>query len=574
MKNLTIYISAIIFTLTSIGCNDEFLERTPLDEVVSEIYFEKPNDLKAYVNQYYNNTFFPRYNNHGNDFNSDNQVFSSIDRRLEGTLTVATSGSIAFGNIRSLNYFFDNYRKVELEHSFDTYKQYVGEAYFFKALAYFQLLQTYGDIQWLDTAPGTSSPELYRPRDPRNYVADRIISSLDTAAMYLTPDKTNGAGRVNKWMALLIQSRVALYEGSWEKYHAGTDFGVDNPQPAKYFNKAVEATTQIIESGLYRVYTTGNPANDYKSIFSLMDYTGNTEVMFWRKYDNDLSRGNNAFTNDRNFRMATPSARTLTKEMVDSYLATNGRPISGNPLFLGYTTVTQEVTNRDPRLKQTIATPDQVWKIQPNGTAQNWDQVYNRLNSNTDYNAPTGYVIQKGYNPNTIYHVQQFEETPSILYRYAEVLLNYAEAKAELGTLTQNDINITVKLLRDRVGMPNLVLGDIAVDPDWDFPALSPVINEIRRERRIELVAEGFRWDDIARWAAADELIVGKRPKGFMASQIAQNPFPVDQNGFLDPFRNAIPNGYQFKLNRDYLSSIPESEIVLNPALTQNPGWE
>src|SRR5690606_12943119 len=145
--------------------------------------------------------------------------------------------------------------------------------------------------------------------------------------------------------------------------------------------------------------------------------------------------------------------------------------------------------------------------------------------------------------------------------------------KAELGSLTQNDVDITIKKLRDRVGMPNLVLSSITVDPFWNFPSLSPVINEIRRERRVELVAEGFRWDDIARWAAADELIVGKRPKGFLASQVSQNPFSVDQNGFLDPFQQALPNGYRFKLDRDYLSSIPESEIVLNPDLTQNPGW-
>src|SRR5690606_26705106 len=132
---------------------------------------------------------------------------------------------------------------------------------------------------------------------------------------------------------------------------------------------------------------------------------------------------------------------------------------------------------------------------------------------------------------------------------------------------------ISIKPLRDRVGMPNLVLADIQADPDWHFPGLSPAINEIRRERRVELALEGFRWDDIARWAAADELIIGKRPKGFKASQVANNTFPVDGDGFLDPFQIALPDGYQFDPERDYLNSIPETEIVLNPALTQNPGW-
>src|SRR5690606_866739 len=187
--------------------------------------------------------------------------------------------------------------------------------------------------------------------------------------------------------------------------------------------------------------------------------------------------------------------------------------------------------------------------------------------------APTGYVIQKGYNPNMEYHVQQYEETPSILYRYGEVLLNYAEAKAELGELTQQDLDKTINLLRKRVGMPDLEIGNISPDPNWSFPDLSPMINEIRRERRVELMAEGFRWDDIARWAAADELIIGQRPKGFKAAQLEKNPFTVDSEGFLDPFQKAIPNGYGFVEGRDYLSSIPGSEIVLNPDLTQNPGW-
>lgn len=574
MKTLNKYISFIVIALSLIACNDDFLERIPLDQVTSEVYFAKPNDLKAYVNNYYSNTFFPRYNNHGNDFDSDNQISSIVDRRLEGTLTISSSGSIGFGNVRSINYFFDHYKKVEENYAFADYKQYLGEAYFFKALIYFGLLQRYGDIQWLDSELGTSSPELYRPRDPRDYVADRIISALDTAATYLTADKTNGAARVNKWMALLIQSRVALYEGTWQKYHNGTEFGVSSPQPEKYFNKVVEATSKIMESGLYNIYSTGKPASDYKDLFSLMDYTSNVEVMFWRKYDNELSRGNNNFTNDRNFRMETPTSKTMTKEMVDSYLCTDGKPISGNPLFQGYTTLEQEVQNRDPRFKQTIATRDQVWKILTNGTTQTWQEVYSKLNSSADYNAPTGYIIQKGYNPDVRFHVQQYEETPSILYRYAEVLLNYIEAKAELGSITQNDIDLTIKKLRDRVAMPNLILANISVDPNWDFPALSPIINEVRRERRVELVGEGFRWNDIARWAAADELIVKKRPKGFLASQIAQNPFPVDQNGFLDPFKNAIPNGYGFKVNRDYLSPIPENEIVLNPKLNQNPGWK
>ncbi len=573
MNTFKLFLSYIVISVFIFSCDSDFLLRTPLDEVTSVDYFKSPNDLKAYMNQFYSNTYFPRYNNHGNDFDSDNEITQSVNRRLEGTRTVSTTGSIGFGHVRSINYFFDHYRKVEKENSFESYKQYLGEAYFFRALIYYRLLQSYGNIQWITTELGTSSPDLYKARDPRNKVADEIIAALDTAASYLTDDKTRGAGRVNKWMALLMQSRIALYEGSWEKYHAGTAFGVENANPEKYFEKAVEAASQVMNSGVYDIFTTGNSESDYKTLFSLQDYSSNEEVMFWREYNNELTRGDRAFTNDRNFRMETPSGKTITKELADAYLCKDGKPIQASPLFGGYETLLDEMQNRDPRFLQTIATPDQVWKIFEDGTISYWEEVYEKLNTSSDYNAPSGYIIQKGYNPNMEYHVQQYEETPSILYRYAEVLLNYVEAKAELGNIDQSDIDKTIKKLRDRVGMPNLILNDIALDPSWDFPELSPIINEIRRERRVELAAEGFRWDDIARWAAADELIIGQRPKGFLASQISVNPFPIDDEGFLDPFQNAIPNGYGFDPERDYLNSIPESEIVLNPELTQNPGW-
>jgi hypothetical protein len=202
-----------------------------------------------------------------------------------------------------------------------------------------------------------------------------------------------------------------------------------------------------------------------------------------------------------------------------------------------------------------------------------WNDVYTNINSATKFNSPSGYVLRKGYDPLFVNHNLNYEETPSIYYRYAEVLLNFAEAKAELGTITQDDIDKSIKKLRDRVGMPDLNLATIATDLKWDFTTLSPIINEIRRERRVELATEGFRWPDIARWAAADELIVGKRPKGFKGSQIAAQLFPVDENGFLDPFKASLPNGYGFVLNRDYLNPIPQSELVLNPELEQNPGW-
>lgn len=561
------------------ACQEELLEKYPLDQVTSVNFFKQPADLKIYMNQFYNDALLPvvygqilnnPYPGGADDLNSDNQISgNSIDSRLQGTRTISNpgprTGNWDFSYVRKINYFFDNYKKCTAD--FKDYKQYVGEAYFFRALIYFQLMQTFGDVPLLTTTLNTNSPELYTLRAPRNIVADKIITDLDSAALYLSDVKNDGCSRLNKWIALAIQTRVALYEGTWEKYHATDPFKVTNPQPEKYLNKVIESATTMMNSGKLDIYSTGKPLSDYADLFTLRDYSTNKEVLFWKKFSTALS-----ITNNKNYFMEFPTNTSITKELADSYLCIDGKPITNNPLFAGYNTISDEEKNRDPRFNQTIFTPEVPWKIDASGIKY-WSEVYKDINSAGLYNAPSGYVIRKSYDPLMINHSLNYEETPSIYYRYAEVLLNFAEAKAELGTITQDDIDKSIKKLRDRVGMPNLNLATITTDPKWDFPTLSPIINEIRRERRVELSTEGFRWPDIARWAAADELIVGKRPKGFKGSQITSTTFPVDENGFLDPFKSALPNGYGFKIDRDYLNPIPESQIVLNPKLVQNPGW-
>ena len=574
MKNIKI-ITGVIVVLVLSACRKDFLDRRPLDEVGAFDYFKSVKDLETYLNQFYNTTSFPIVSEYGLDFNSDNAVATNFNATLAGTRTLDNAGAISFTAVRSVNYFFDNYKRIEGFAAFDDYKQYVGEAFFFRALIYFNLLKGWGDIQWFTSVPGTESPELLQQRDPRNVVADNIIKDLDSAASYLQAAKTDGASRINKWMALLIQSRVALYEGTWEKYHAGDPFGVANPQPEKYFNKAVEAATKVMESGVYSLYSTNSPATDYYDLFGKQrTYASNTEVMFWKKFDNGLGKGEAPFRREVNYRQRTPNEHSQTKELADSYLCTDGKPISVSPEFKGFTNIGLEMQNRDPRFFQTFGMPGSPWVITSGGDVTNYDALYAMLNQGLEQYAPSGYVLRKGYDSRQIYHIPQYEETPGIVYRYGEVLLNFAEAKAELGTITQDDIDKSIKKLRDRVGMPNLVLSSITTDPEWDFPTLSPVINEVRRERRVELAAEGFRFDDIMRWAAADELIVGKRPHGFKADQLAVNPYPVAADGFLDPYRQKLPAGYGFKIGRDYLNAIPKDQLLLNPALVQNPGWQ
>ena len=577
MKYFKIIIFIFIATAIFSSCQEDLLERYPLDQVSSADFFKQPNDLKIYVNQFYNDALFPvffgailgnPYRGGADDYNSDNQINGMVlDERLAGTRTVSYSGRVGwdYSYVRKINYFFDNYKKCQA--NFNDYKQYVGEAYFFRALIYFQLMQTFGEVVYVKTTLQTNSPELFLPKTPRNIVADNIIADLDSAATYLSDVKNDGCSRLNKWIALALQTRVALYEGSWEKYHASDAFKVSTPQADKYFNKVVEGATAIMNSGKFDIYSTGSPSTDYAKLFTQRDYSTNKEVLFWKKFSTALSINNN-----KNYSLEFPYNKSITKGMADSYLCTDGKPISLSPLYIGANTLIDEAKNRDPRFAQSIATPEVSWMIDASGT-KTWNDVYTNINTATKFNAPTGYVMYKGYDPILANHNLNYEETPSIYYRYAEVLLNFAEAKAELNSLTQADVDVSIKKLRDRVGMPNLVLASITADPKWDFQTLSPVLNEIRRERRVELSNEGLRWNDIARWAAADVLIAGKRPKGCKGSQFASSTFPVDENGLLDPYQTALPNGYGFVINRDYLNPIPQSELTLNPQLVQNPGW-
>lgn len=378
MKRINIYISLLVAFLL-LSCNEDFLNRYPQDAISDVNFFQSPQDLKSYMNSFYSTAFFAKYPNHGGDFNSDNQVGGNIDTRMQGTRVVSTSGSIGFGWIRRVNYFFDHYKKVEEKYPLKDYQQYLGEAYFFRAMSYYNMLQTYGDMQWVTHELKTDSPELYNSRDSRDLVATNIILALDSAVMYLTPEKTKGQGRINKWIALLIQSRVALFEGTWQKYHAGTPFGVTGSNPNKYFQKAAESALNLIKDGPYNLYSTGNPLNDYRELFAMQDWSNSPEVMFWREYNNDLSRGESAFTNDRNHRMEFPNNNSITKQLADSYLCNDGLPISVSPLFEGHETLIDEMKNRDPRFFQNIAPHDGIQKINKDGTKVYWSAVYNKL---------------------------------------------------------------------------------------------------------------------------------------------------------------------------------------------------
>ncbi len=593
MKKINILFTAII--LLVYACNDDFLERTPGSNISDEDYWKSVNDLQLYSNNFYN-VFLNTYTGYGTigiygidgDDGTDTQISSSYNTTMNGERLVPQSGggwsAANWASLRDVNYFMDNYKRVNA--SFDDVKQYLGEALFFRSWFYFDKLRTFGDVPFISTTLETTSAELYDARLPRNQVVDSVMRDLDLAVEYL-PSFSGWTGRITKEVAMLMQARIALYEGTWEKYHAGTDFGVKGSDGSKYIEKAAEVSRKLINAKTCDLDNKG-VADGYRDLFKREDHSTSKEVLLWRKYS----------VNDGIYHVwgrytGGGAGRGVTKEMIDSYLDINGKPIAASTVYVeGDETLAEIAANRDPRLAQTIFTSENDLLWTNNADGKDIYFKYPGISADNEVRCVTGYHLYKGHNPDNKQYQASQCITALIYFRYAEALLIYAEAKAELGTITQEDVDITINELRKRVGMDNglLNIGAITPDPDWEFPALSPIINEVRRERKVELNCEGFRKDDIFRWAAADELVVGKRPKGAKKSQwdnipdipeyqdirsaLKSSNYNTDADGYIDPFQITMPNGYGFKVDRDYLSPIPLSEMVINPNLKQNPGWE
>lgn len=557
----------------------KILDKPPLDRITDEQLNFTATEMELYSNQFYPSFpgWFPGAYTGGIfwlDNSSDNLVHGNYNYngQLSGTGTVpASGGGWDWGNIRAVNFFLANYQRTtdpaEITNTF------VGEMYFWRAWFYFNLLRSFGDLPWYSTPLTTADMDaLQAPRLKRNIIADSILHDLDLAAGLLAEPGKAEPLRINRGVALTFQSRVALYEGSWEKYHNGTAFGVSDPDYNKYFQKASDAALAVIDAGYYSITPiTGDPHFGYWRLFNQKDLSTNTEIILYKKFDKALG-----LTHFGQNMMAYGGGNTgLSKQLVDYYLCTDGKPITVSDRYHGDNTLQEQVINRDPRLAQTFLLPGYPRIILNGDTTGKFNLP--DINMPGDGRCTTGFEIFKGIAPDDADGTGS--ATASIIFRYAEVLLNYAEAKTELGEASQDVLDKTINVLRSRVSMPNLTVDVGFTDPNWEFPSISPLLNEVRRERRIELALEGYRFDDLMRWAATSLI---KRPLyGAKYQQFVNKPFdpplsgiPVSDDGYIYPLKNTpAANGWQFNPDRDYLLPIPSNELVLNKNLTQNPGW-
>lgn len=568
MKNiLKLFILSIVISLSS--CED-FLDKTPLDVVSEADFYRTPADLRAAVNAFYQD--FSGWQPTSVGFNvlpdsgTDMGTSENAPGRLGGfnyNVPAAASASVwSFDEVRETNWFLDHVDQAEGDET--EINQYIGEGHFFRATYYFNLLISYGDVPIFEEYfDNNDLDNVFKARDPRNEVANFILSDLDTAISLLQsfPD-ISSQPRVSLEAALLLKARVALFEGTWEKYHNGTDRGVSGSDGSAYLQIAASASEQLIDSGVFAL------DNDYESLFNQVGLSGSDEVMLWKDY-NDLELG---LVNV--LQLSWPNRCAYTRFAVRSYLCTDGDPISVSPLYVGDQDLSTIETNRDPRLAATIMVPGDLIKIDTDGSTVAW--------SNPDFSTAnagnTGYESQKYRAVNVDPNRSDFtRETSRIVMRYAEALLIFAEAKAELGTIIQADLDKSINLLRARVSMPDITLGGITTDPNWPNYGytLTDILYEVRRERSVELMAEGFRTVDLLRWRA-HTLFDGDTPRGayyddgIVNVELAPANAQLDSEGYLTPFADL--GNYTFDV-KAYLLPIPEDELILNTNLTQNPGW-
>ncbi len=588
MKNIILVF--LFLLLVGTGCNDEFLERYPLDGVTNNTFWNTENDLVVYNNSLYNiardDDNVPILMAHDDGFDSHKYSIWYLDE-LSDNATARHSrhtfymqvrsgkhnapvspdfyGFKGWNFVRAINIGLANYAKADVTEA--VRNKYIAEARLFRGWFYADKVSKYGDVPYIEEELTTESDKLFAARMPRIEAMDKILDDLDFASKNLPEDwgDGNAPGRLNRWCALLIKARVALFEGTWRKYH-----GIQGAE--KFLQVAADATKDLIDNGPYRIYNTGNPQSDYNSYQRSLDVTGNPEVMYWRKYTLGV------FTNHVQSYFEYHGG--ATRDFVEDYLCTDGQPITLSPLYKGDDSIESSFENRDPRMRQTILHPEDADKYK----FHNADgRAYPRISGMPGGRVSnTGYHVIKTYNADDmIGKAYNTGESPAVILRFAEALLIYAEAQAELGKISQADLDISINKLRDRVGLPHLELDKVPVDPRYVSDGISPILAEIRRERRVELFNEGFRYDDLRRWKQGKKL--EKKSLGLAMNSAAKERYsgfniklytdPDNGKEYLDPYAGSDFAQPVFDESKHYLWPIPLNSLAQNPEIKQNPGW-
>ena len=583
------------------------LDKKPEGVLSTANPFNSVGEMRSYVDQFYlsavRNQTFNTYATGGSiaeyDVYSDNMT-GTVITRLNGALSIANASSLGgYTNIRRVNFLINNCDNCA-EKGTAEFNQILGEAYYFRAWYHYQMFINYGPITWVDHEIDPDMGQLQLPRDNRTYVADNILADLDTAISLLSEQNNSASMLVHKDVARALKSEVALFEATWEKYHkakndAFYDKTVTDDKIKNYLQQTIDAANAVVNRGVWKIYT-GADDDSYRKMFQTEDLSSNSEVLWFKRYDASINLGNhtNRYLNKGG------GAIGLNASLIDDYLKIDGTPFlkaeRNEAKKVWGTELSPEL--RDHRLAQTVCTTGQVlrpdmpegYELPPLlGATSAWDQNL------------TGYSLLKYVQIDFTGNLDNegSGNTPAIQFRYADVLLNLAEAYAELDDLNGSSANAAniiaaVQPLRDRAGLPAMDFDrEYNTESDYPFHNLPKAIQAVRRERRVEKAIEGRRFEDILRWAAADVIIKGMRPKGVLfkgtnleaenveggfygGNLVPGTNIFLDEEGYVLPINPASlgPEGYQFKLDRDYLLPIQQRMISLTNGLwEQNPGW-
>lgn len=580
MKHTIINVILFLAAIACVSCED-MLDFQPKDRLSPDTYFRTETDCELWTNNYY--TVFPSAEGvYSEPF--DVIVRDVLADEISGVRKpMPTDGNWKWTKLREMNFFLSRSSQIEEE---SVRLRYEGLTRFFRAYFYFEKVKRYGDVPWVDKPLSSDDNELYKGRDSREFVMEKVMEDIDFAIANL-PEKQD-VYHVTRWTARALKSRIALFEGTFRKYH-----GIDGYE--KYLQECVTASEPFL-NGPYAIYTTGS--TPYQDLFTSQNAIG-TEIILARAYTSAIS----GMTHDVNGHLtgATMGRPGMTRNAVNMYLMRDGSRYTDQP---GYATKTfvDECKNRDLRMAQTIRTPK-----------------YKRIGGKKELapdlsRSTTGYQLIK-YLTEEKYDANKASTNDMPLFRLAEVLLNYAEAKAELGTLKQDDLNKTIKPLRSRAGLPELDMEEANENPD---PYLSSpetgyanvtgankgVILEIRRERTLETPMEGLRYWDIMRWKEGKRF--EKPIEGLYFAGTGE--YDLDGNGTVDVYiydsetapgnkadvlylklgtdivlsektsGNLLAHSSTHRIwneERDYLYPIPTDDRVLTQgAISQNPGWD
>lgn len=540
-------------SLFLISCNDSFLNRYPLDALTDETYWETEEHLKLASNACIN-YLREKARVVDMEFMGDNlyrERSSSYKTIGSGShasdlSTINTEWATNYDGIRRCNHFLENYERAEKVPE-ATRERYAAEARFMRAYNYVYLVNFFGNVPMITKTLDINDPEVYGKREDKEVVIDWVLSELEQAKNHLKWAKDLKAdefGRPTKESAWALSSRFALYHERWDI--------------------AVASADSVMKSGHHKLYDNGNPATSYYEMFThagrASRNTANKEFILTRIYSEEALKMHNW---SRELQVPNEEARAVpTRSLMDAYLC-NGLPITVADAKYRENTYEAIFNNRDPRLAQTVLKPGEKWGGNPSDPTFRNPKFSNDASS---CRTPSGWYFTKMVE--TSYVMRQSKDDNDIpLIRYAEVLLNWIEAKAMRGdNITQNDINQSINLLRQRVGAEQMLLAKLnAYGLD--------LIDEIRRERRVELAMEGERYFDIIRWGQGHLLaedITGMRKTNVPADQYQYvKDMPTDDKGnfilmtrrsFISPKHNLWP--------------VPFTQYELNPALLpNNEGW-